>query len=93
MSEIIRELFRGNMYAFERPFYAGSNENTTFNEMESLTEEMKKKIPAEFHLLLEQYQTSMMNLMDAACEEEYLSGYQLGVRMMVAAWPDNQKQT
>ena len=93
MSEIIRELFRGNMDVFERPFDADSYENETFNEMEKLTEDMKQKIPSEFHLLLEQYQNSMMNLMDVACEEEFLSGYRLGVRLMIAAWPENQNET
>ena len=56
-------------------------------------ETMKQQIPSEFHPLLDQYQNSMMNLMDAACEEEYLAGYQLGVRLMIAALPDQQKQT
>ena len=93
MSEIIRGLFRGNLDVLERPFDALSRENITFNQMEALTEKMEEKIPSEFHPMLEEYKTSMMELMDAACEEEYLSGYQLGVRMMVAAWPDQGKQT
>ena len=93
MSEIIRDLFRGDLKSIERPFDALSRENITFNQMEALTEEMEKKIPVEYHPLLEQYKTSMLELLDAACEEEYLSGYQLGVRMMIAAWPENKNET
>jgi len=91
MTEIIRELFRGNLDVLERPFDASSRENASFNQMETLTEKMEKEIPTEYHPLLEQYKASMMKLLDAACEEEFLSGYQLGVRMMIAAWPDNMK--
>ena len=93
MSEIIRELFRGNMEMLERPFEVDSRENAAFSIMETMTEEMKNAIPSEFHPLLEQYQNSMMELMDAACEEEFLSGYRLGVRMMIAAWPEDQNET
>ena len=89
MSEMIRRLFRGDLQLLQRPFLSGTHENIAFDEAEQKLEEMKQKIPPEFHYLLEQYQTAMMNLMDAACEKEYLSGYQLGVRMMVAAWPEN----
>ena len=93
MSEIIRRLFRGDFRLFQRPFISSSRENIAFNEAEQQMETMKQQIPSEFHPLLDQYQNSMMNLMDAACEEEYLAGYQLGVRLMIAALPDQQKQT
>jgi len=87
MSEIIRQIFKGNPDILQRPYCAESHETEAFTKMEELTDQMKLRIPPEFHPILEQYQNSMMALMDAACEEEYLSGYQLGVRMMVAAWP------
>ena len=93
MSEIIRELFRGNLEVIERPFDISSRENIRFSEVEILCKKMEEKFPAEYHPLLEQYKTSMMELMDAACEEEYLSGYQFGVRMMAAAWPDRKSRS
>ena len=90
MSEIIRELFRGNLSGLEGPFEASSRENTAFSEMEILCEKMEKEFPVEYHTLVEQYKASVMELLDAACEEEYLRGYQFGVRMMVAAWPNRK---
>ena len=89
MSEMIRRFFRGDMQLLQRPFVSNSQENIAFEDAEQKMEILKQQIPSEFHPLLDQYQTTMMNLMDAACEEEYLSGYQLGVRMMVAAWPES----
>ena len=85
--ELIRNLFHGDLKTLDRSFDPESRENMAFNQTEALAEELEKKIPAKYHPLLEEYKTSMLELMDAACEEEYIAGYQLGVRMMVAAWP------
>ena len=93
MSEIIRKIFRGDANLIEQPFSPSSRESKAFCQMEELTEKMQCEFPKEFHPLLRQYQDSMMKLLDSACEEDFLCGYRLGVQMMLAAWPNRQKQT
>ena len=93
MSEIIRKIFKGEQDLLEQHFSPSSAENIYFSQMEDLTERMQREIPKESHPLLRQYQDSMMKLIDAACEEDFLCGYRLGVQMMIAAWPGWQKQT
>ena len=93
MSQIIRKLFRGDLQLLQRPFFSGSRESIAFDVAEQRMDAIKQQVPSEFHPTLEQYQNSMMELMDAACEEEFLSGYRLGVRMMIAAWPEDQSET
>jgi len=93
MSQIIRQLFRGDLQLLQRPFSPNSRESVAFDVVEQRMKAIKQQISSEFHPLLEHYQSSMMSLMDAACEAEFLSGYRLGVRMMLAVWPEDQNET
>jgi len=87
MDEIVRALFRGEMAGFLPPYSEASRQNRAFTRAEELATKLKGTIPEQYHSVLEEYEQAVMELMDAACEDEYVSGFQLGVRMMIAAWP------
>jgi len=86
MQSIVADIYRGRFDVLERLYKRNSDQ--AFSCMENITASMKRKIPAEYHDLLREFEKSMMDLMDAACEDEFLAGYRLGVRMILAAWPE-----
>lgn len=85
MPGIIRDIYRREFKSIERMYM--KNPSISFEKVEMLLHSMKRSIPAEYHSILEQYQSEIMNLIDESCEGDFVVGYQLGVRMMLAAWP------
>lgn len=85
MQGIVLDIFRGCFESLERLY--GKDSGHAFDEMEALQQFMKRRIPEEFHSLLEKYEKAMMKVLDEACELDFMAGYQLGVRMMIDAWP------
>ena len=90
MENIIRQLYREKKKEIKLSHIENSRQPYAYSRMERLAEALKLKTPKEFHVLLDGYQNAVMELLDAAGEDNYILGYQLGVRMMVAAWPDTK---
>ena len=87
MDEIVRALFRGDVNALLPPYEENSRQTRAFSRVEDLTRQLKAEFPQQYHSALDAYEQAVMELMDAACEDDFVSGYRLGVRMMYAAWP------
>lgn len=87
MDSFIRDLFRGDWRAFMPEYSPDARQSKYFRKMEELDAQMHTDIPSEYHPLLEEYQGNMMSLMDAACEDDFVHGYRLGIQMLLAAWP------
>jgi len=92
VENIIRQLYRENREMLKLRHVKNSRQPYAYSRMERLAEALKLKTPTEFHILLDGYQNAVMELLDAAGEDNYILGYQLGVRMMVAAWPDAENR-
>ena len=92
MDNIIRDLFRGDWRAFTPEYSPNDRQAQHFCRMEELEAQVLANIPGEYHALLEEYQKAMQDLMDAACEDDFVHGYRLGVQMLMAAWPHSAPQ-
>ena len=88
MQEILRSIFRKDFKPFEQLYI--KNSTKACEEVEELLHAMKNRIPTEYHALLDQYERAVMNLIDESCEGDFVVGYQLGVRMLLAAWPQGR---
>ena len=88
MQEIIRSIFRRDYQLIEQMYM--TNTAKASEEVEALLRTMKSEIPSEYHSLLERYERAVMNLIDESCEGDFVVGYQFGVRMMLAAWPQEK---
>lgn len=89
MKNIITDLYRGNYAAFERPFGHNSEQARILDRIINLEERIKAVLPAESHSLLKEYEDAVADLSGASCERDFFEGYRLGIRLMIAAWPDD----
>ncbi len=90
MEKIILDLHRGNFDAFQRAYSKDSEETKAFLRVGELEEKVSAALNPENRPLLKEYAEAFLDLVSAACDEDYLAGYRLGVQMMLAAWPKNK---
>ena len=86
MEKIVIDIYRGNFSALGRRYPASAKQHLTFDKIEALEDVIKTVLPEEYHALLKQYNDLFMEMMDACCEDDFVAGYGLGVRMILAAW-------
>lgn len=91
MEKIILDIYRGNYSALDRPYVINSKERNAFAQVDGLKKALEKVLPKEHHSLLEKYYDAFMDAVSATGEQEFVFGYRMGVKMMIAAWPDEVK--
>ena len=92
MKKIILDLYNGNYSAFERRFAPNCEQTKALNRVVELEEEVQKTIPAEYQPLIKAYGDALSDLSSISCQDDFLEGYRLGVRLMLAAWPENAEE-
>ena len=88
MKKLLFDLYHGNFKAFEPPFASNAKQSDAFSQVEELEDKLRRVLPEEHQPLLRDLSNAYLNLMDVCCEDDFAFGYSIGVRMLLAAWPD-----
>lgn len=79
MKNILSEIYHGSYDVLKRKDRKGTAFAATLNRMNELEAEIRKALPDEAKEAFENYIQAQADLAELACEEDFISGYQLGV--------------
>ena len=88
MDRIIRELYRGNYEVFDHKYRYNAEHKKTLDDVERLETELVRFLPDEGKALFREYSNACGMLSCITCEDVFLEGYRLGVRIILAAFSD-----
>ena len=84
MKNILSEIYHGRYTVLNHRNRKGTPFVKTLDRMNELESEIRKALPDGLKDAFEQYVQAQADLADMACEEDFISGYQLGIRLMLA---------
>ena len=84
MKNILSDIYQGNYTVHNHKNRKGTPFAETMDRIEKLEEEIRKALPEGSKAAFDEYVRARADLSDMACEEDFVAGYQLGVRMMLA---------
>jgi len=88
MKDILKELYFGKYAPFERSYAPDSEHTKALNKVVALEADMQKALSPEQWTMFRLYADAVAVLASISAEEEFKEGYRLGVRMLLAAFPD-----
>lgn len=89
MESILSAIYHGKFTAFEIKNEQGAAHTVALGKVDDLEEQFLEKLPEELHPLFDEMRTAAINALDAYGLYGFTVGYQLGVRLMIAAFPDD----
>ena len=84
MKNILSDIYQGNYTVHDHKNRKGTPFAETMDRIEKLEEEIRAALPEGSKATFNEYVRARVDLSDMACEEDFVAGYQLGVRMMLA---------
>ena len=81
MKNILSEIYHGSYDVLKRKDRKGTAFAATLNRMNELETVIRKALPDDVKDAFDAYIQAQADL---ACEEDFISGYQLGVQMLLA---------
>lgn len=87
MPSILSELYRGSYNVMKCAYHSDTAfaRNKLCTDQENLEEEIINALPDEKKYLFKQYLKVSSDLNFASSEEDFIEGFRLGVRLMIAA--------
>lgn len=92
MKNILSEIYRGNYTVLNHKDRKDTPFAETLDRMNELEDEIRKALPDGLKSTFEKYVRARIEMEYLACEEDFITGYQLGVRMLLAGLDDNSGQ-
>ena len=89
MESILSAIYHGKFTAFEIKNEQGAAHTVALGKVDDLEEQFLEKLPKVLHPLFDDLRTAAINALDAYGLYGFTVGYQLGVRLMIAAFPDD----
>ena len=84
MKNILSEIYHGSYDVLKRKDRKGTAFVETLNRMNELEAAIRKVLPDDVKEAFDAYIQAQADLADMACEEDFISGYKLGVQMLLA---------
>ena len=88
MSGILRDIYRGKYTVIQKQARKGTPFAKLLDQSNELEERIRKGLPKSLKEDFDQYVKTSADLSYLACEEDFIAGYRLGVRLMLAAHED-----
>ena len=89
MENILTLLYRDEYTMMQTKYEKTAAYTLALEKADTLEEEFRGKLPKELLPLFDQLKAAAMNVLDACGLHDFKAGYQLGVRLMIAAFPDD----
>ena len=89
MENILAQLYRGEYNPFEIKHEHGAAHTIALGKVDETEEALQKKLPLELQPLFDQLKRAALDALDAYGLYAFTIGYQMGVRLMNAAFPDD----
>ena len=89
MRDILRDLYYGNYAAFERTYSRESEQAKALGIVVDLEEKLRSMLSEEQKALFKQYDDAVADLASVSDADCFVEGYQLGVNLILAAFPEH----
>ena len=90
MENILAQLYRGEYNPLEIKHEQGAAHTTALGKVDEIEETLQEKLPQELQSLFDQLKRAALDALDAYGLYTFTIGYQMGVRLMIAAFPDDE---
>lgn len=87
MENILAQLYRGQYIPFEIKHEHGAAHTMALGKVDEMEEAFQEKLPQELQPLFDQLKGAALDALDAYALYAFTIGYQMGVRLMIAALP------
>lgn len=91
MNNILSEIYRGKYTAIQKHYRKGTQFARLLGQSNKLEVQIREGLPESLKGAFDHYIKASTDLSYLACEEDYIAGYKLGVRMILAALESDQK--
>ena len=92
MENILSMLYHGDGSILETAYEKLAAHILALGKADALEEEFRDKLPQELLPLIDQLKDAVMSVLDTCGFHDFTIGYQLGVRLMIAAMPDEPRR-
>ena len=92
MQDILRDLYYGNYAAFERTYSRESEQAKALGIVVDLEEKLQNVLSEEQRALFKQYDDAVADLASISNADCFVEGYQLGVNLILAAFPEHVEE-
>lgn len=92
MRDILRDLYYGNYAAFERTYSHESKQAQALGIVVDLEEKLRNILSEEQKALFKQYDDAIADLASVSNADCFVEGYQLGVNLILAAFPEHVEE-
>ena len=89
MENILTQLYRGEYTPFEVKHEHGAAHTVALGKVDEMEEAFQEKLPQELQPLFDHLKGAALDALDAYGLYAFTIGYQMGVRLMIAALPDD----
>ena len=88
-NDMVRHLYYGNYVAFERTYSRESEQAKALGIVVDLEEKLRSMLSEEQKALFKQYDDAVADLASVSNADCFVEGYQLGVNLILAAFPEH----
>lgn len=89
MRDILRDLYYGNYAVFERTYTRESEQAKTLGNVVDLEEKLRNTLTEAQKDLFRQYDDTVAELASVSNADSFVEGYQLGVNLILVAFPEH----
>lgn len=89
MRDILRDLYYGNYAAFERTYTRDSEQAKALEIVVDLEEKLWNTLTEAPKELFKKYDDAVADLASVSNADSFVEGYQLGVNLILAAFPEH----
>lgn len=90
MRNILSDIYRGKYTVIQKHNRKGTPFANLLDQSNELEMRIRKDLPESLRDVFDQYVKFNADLAYLACEEDFIAGYKLGVRLILAALENNQ---
>lgn len=92
MRDILRDLYYGNYAAFECTYSRESEQAKALGIVVDLEEKLRNMLSEEQKVVFKQYDDAVADLASVSNADSFVEGYQLGVNLILAAFPEHVEE-
>ena len=89
MENILAQLYRGEYNPFEKKHEQDAVHTMALAKVDEMEEALQEKLPQELLPLFDHLKRAAMDALDDYGLYAFTNGYQMGVKLMMAAFPDD----
>lgn len=90
MNNILKDIYHGDYTVFNHKQRKGTPFAITLDKMNELESKIREALPDGLRDTFDKYVSAQAELSEMVCEEDFITGYRLGVQLILAGIDNNE---